>query len=111
MIFIAESPLIPDIPEVDPVFYPVVKAFSVFIDLIGDHLSVPETDDPVRIKVCQVFLMCYEYDQLFAGDGLDYVHYLKGIGTVEVSGRLIRYDDGRILDYRARNADTLALSA
>ena len=66
MVFIAKGALVFDIPEVDPVFYPVVQPFSILVDLVGYHLAVTEADDPVRIKVSQVLLMCDENDQLLS---------------------------------------------
>ena len=52
-----------------------------------------------------------EYDQLFAGDRLEDVHDLEGVGTVEIARRLIGDDQRRVLDYGPRDADSLTLAA
>ena len=55
--------------------------------------------------------MCYEQNQSVLGDCLDDVHDLNGVGTIEVAGWLIGYDDTRILDNGTRDGDTLPLSS
>ena len=55
--------------------------------------------------------MSHQDDQLLIGYGLDYVHYLKGVGAVQISRRFVRYDYGRILDDGAGYAHSLPLSS
>ena len=49
--------------KVYSVFYPVVEALDIFVYLIGNHLAISESYDPVGIEFSQAFLVCDEYDE------------------------------------------------
>ena len=55
--------------------------------------------------------MGYQNYQPFLGYGPDDVHNLQGVAAVQISGRLVGDNDGRVLDNRPGDGDTLPLSA
>ena len=55
--------------------------------------------------------MSDEYDETGLRDLAENVHYHNRVGLVEVARRFIREDDIGRLDYRARDGDSLLLTA
>ena len=97
--------------EVNVILIALNIAVGPLVNAVGVNVSVHDLDHAVAVVVHQTFLVGHQDDQLVYGDGLDYVHYLKGIGAVEISRRLVSYDYGRVLDDSASNAYTLSFTA
>jgi len=106
-----EPLVIPNILKIDLVFYTIIQIVRMFVDLIRDHLAVPDPDDAGRIEIRQLLLMSHQYHQFFLRNRLDDIHYFQRILAVQVPRWLIRDHNGWILDDRTGNADSLPFSS
>ena len=78
---------------------------------VGGDLTVLEGDDARRVLLRQLGVVGDHHDQPILGDLLEQIHDLDTGVAVQRAGRLVGEQDIRIVDQRARDRDTLHLTA
>ena len=97
--------------QVEDIVYLVVECLCDIVLIVIYNLAVDHFYYSVRIELSERALVGYEEDKPVLRNLADDVHNLDRVLRVEVSGRLIRKNNLRILNERTRYAYALALAA
>ena len=83
--------------QIDFVFQLIVQLPGRIVLPVRYHPAVLDSNHPVRVKFRDVRLVSHQNHQPVLGNRLDDVHDFDGVSAVQVSRRLIGYDDLRVL--------------